>query len=89
MPTTREAKYLSGADRGKTIEFSFGNPKRHYSGKLWSVEHTGTYETRIKLHKDGRTFGATLQEDHPVTFTGTDTPTGLDLHKPVTEQEQP
>ncbi|TAP26841.1 hypothetical protein [Arthrobacter sp. S41] len=67
---TVEAKRLTGIDRGKTASFSLENPARHYSGKLWSIEHTGTYETRIKLHADGRTFGATLQESHPVTIEG-------------------
>lgn len=71
--TSIEAKRLSGIDRGKTVSFTLQNPERHYTGKLWSVEHTGTYETRIKLHKDGRTFGATLPEDHPINIQGIET----------------
>ncbi|ALG28060.1 hypothetical protein AOZ07_02965 [Glutamicibacter halophytocola] len=63
-----EAKRLSGVDRGKHVSFSLTNPERHFAGKLWSVEHTGTYETKIKLRKDGRIFGATLQEDHLVNI---------------------
>lgn len=65
-----EAKRLSGIDRGKTVSFRLANPERHFTGKLWSVEHTGTYETRLKLHKGGRTFGAVLSENHPVTIEG-------------------
>ena len=65
-----EAKRLSGIDRGKQISFSLENPVRHYDGKLWSVEHTGTYETRIKLMKDGRTFGATVTEEHHIKIEG-------------------
>lgn len=69
--TTIEAKRLSGIDRGKKVSFSLTNPERHYTGKLWSVEHTGTYETKIKLRQDGRTFGATLNEDHHIEIEGT------------------
>lgn len=67
---TVEAKRLSGIDRGKQISLSLENPERHYTGKLWSVEHTGTYETRIKLHKDGKTFAVTVTEEHHIRIEG-------------------
>ena len=67
---TIEAKRLSGVDRGKQASFTMQDPERHYSGKLVYIEHTITYETRVKLLKDGRTFGATLNADHHITIEG-------------------
>ncbi|MGV2853753.1 hypothetical protein ACNPON_18630 [Glutamicibacter sp. AGC13] len=36
---------------------------------------------------DGEPTGTSLTMSHPVTITGTNTPPGLNLHRPVADQE--
>lgn len=105
MPTTREAKYLSGVDLGKTIAIAQG--EKEITGMLSSVTHTGNLICDESLCTAERTYSIGradiiieiispegplkfITDPHrPVAITGTDTPPGLNLHKPVTEQEQP
>lgn len=105
MTSTREAKYLSGADLGKTITITKG--EQEITGMLSGITHTGNLICDESLCTAERTCSIGradiiieiispegplkfITDPHrPVTITGTDTPPGLNLHKPVTEQEQP
>lgn len=105
MPTTRGAKYLSGADLGKNVAITQG--EKEITGMLSSVTHTGNLISEESLCTADPTYSIGradiiieiilpdgllkfITDPHrPVTITGTDTPPELDLHKPVTEQEQP
>lgn len=75
MPVTREARYLSGVDRGKHIRVMV--PGGRYTGpwelagKLVRVTHWG--DGMISLHvlrEDGPKAGADIHPNTPVTITG-------------------
>lgn len=76
MPVTREAKYLSGVDRGKHVRLMA--PGGRYTG-TWELEgelvsvthHGGTDLTDvIVLSSDGPRQGANLHANTLVTITG-------------------
>ncbi|MFJ5106667.1 MULTISPECIES: hypothetical protein [unclassified Glutamicibacter] len=87
MTLTREAKYLSGADLGKTIEFLGKEP-----GDGLTYRTTGTI--RAIEHEDDCVSIDTgsgcrlIRSGDPVTITGTDTPPGLNLHRSVIDQNE-
>lgn len=110
MTITRQAKYLSGADLGKTVSYKTldtdtGKTITH-TGHLVKADHQlnliedtslcdphptyslGEPAFRIEVLNAGTFITANLSPDHPVTITGTPTPAGFDLHKPVTDQNQ-
>lgn len=92
MTTTREAKYLSGVDRGKHV--AFVHPGGKYSGAyriegtLVSVKHLGDDSTTLVVQTVGGIRYGDITENTTVTITGTPTPAGLDLHRSVLDQTE-
>ena len=88
MPITREAKYLAPADLGKTIEGTDVHGGK-YQGQLVKIETTGLECVCLTVRQGFYGEDRLTRLDAEVTIAGIDTPAGLNLHKPVTEQEQP
>lgn len=65
MPVTREARYLSGVDIGKTI--SMGDDD---STELVEVEHDKRGCWILTTGPDGRLWNTRLEANTPVTITG-------------------
>ena len=86
MTTTRSAKYLSGADIGKTIEFLGKEPGSgltyRTTGTISAIEH----EDDCVSIDTGNGYRL-IRADQPVTITGIGTPAGLDLHRSVIDQD--
>lgn len=75
MPVAREARYLSGVDRGKHVTLTV--PGTRYTmpwelaGTLTSVQHWGDGTvTVLVLREDGPARGTGLPSDTQVTITG-------------------
>lgn len=92
MTTTRQAKYLSGVDRGKHV--AFVHPGGKYSGAyriegtLVSVKHLSDDSTTLVVKTVGGIRYGDVTENTMVTINGTPTPAGLDLHRSVLDQEE-
>lgn len=86
MTTTRSAKYLSGADIGRTIEFLGKEPGSgltyRTTGTISAVEH----EDDCVSIDTGNGYRL-IRSDEPVTIAGTNTPPKLDLHRSVLDQD--
>ncbi|PRB78258.1 hypothetical protein CQ012_02395 [Arthrobacter sp. MYb214] len=86
MTTTREARHLSGADLGKTIEFLGKEPgdglTYRTKGTIVAIEH----EDDCVSIDTGNGYRL-IRAGEPVTITGTDTPPGLNLHRSVLDQD--
>lgn len=91
MTITRQAKYLSGVDRGKHVAFI--HPEGKYSGAyriegtLVSVKHLGDGSTTLVVHTLGGIRYGDITENTTVTITGTPAPAGLNLHRSVIDQD--
>lgn len=85
MTTQREARHLSGNDLGKTIALPGNEPY----GRIKSIEQNSGY-TIINVHSQNGPWIPPLavRRNNIVTITGTETPAGLNLHKPVTGQNE-
>lgn len=75
MPVTREAKYLSGADRGKHVRVMVPGGKSHdpweLAGQLGSITHWSDNTTSMTvLREDGATHVHDIPADTIVTITG-------------------
>ena len=85
MTTTREARYLSGTDLGKNIEFLGKEPASgltyRTTGTIVAIEH----EDDCVSIDTGNGYRIIRASD-PVTITGTDTPPGLNLHRSIIDQ---
>lgn len=79
MTTTRAAKYLNGADIGKTIELPT-RPLR-LTATIAQVEHTSDY-TRVLLDPPAQNgvHTLTLRNTVEVTLTGEPSPPTTDPH---------
>lgn len=86
MTTTREARHLSGADLGKTIEFLGQEPGSGLiyptTGTIVAIEH----EDDCVSIDTGNGYRL-IRAGEPVTITGTPTPAGIDLHRSVLDQD--
>lgn len=103
MTTTREVRYLSGADLGKTIAIQYGEGE--LTGTLAAVEHgadliteyplcsktpthaLGHARVRLEILTTDGLAQASVTPQHSVTIIGTDTPPGLNLHRSVIDQK--
>lgn len=90
MTTTRQAEYLSGADRGKHVEFvatagKYTGPYR-ISGPLIAVKHLGDGTTTLIVQSPSGPKYGDVPADTMITITGTPTPPGLNLHSSVLDQ---
>lgn len=104
MTTTREARHLSGADLGKaiTVDLDENTVSGHltsvsHQANLIDDERLCTtvprYEigpgkTMIEILVTTGILQTTIEPTHPVAITGTDTPPGLNLHRPIVNQEE-
>lgn len=75
MPVTREARYLSGADRGKHVRLMVPGEKYtgdwELAGELRRVTHWGDGTISIHvLREDGPKAGAEIPPNTVVTITG-------------------
>lgn len=88
MTTTREAKYLAAVDLGKTITVTDTDTDKTVTGELQSIEATDCSDIQLNIiaGKDSGTYHVAHGDE--VTITGTDTPPGLNLHRPVTDQDE-
>lgn len=91
MTTTRQAKYLSGVDRGKHVEFvstagKYTGPYR-ISGPLIAVKHLGDGTTTLIVQSPSGAKYGDVPADTKITITGTSTTAGLDLHRSVLDQD--
>lgn len=103
MTTTREARHLNGADLGKTITVDLGEhtvtghlTSVSHQANLINDERLCTTTPRYEIGL-GKTIleilvttgilQTTIEPNHPVAITGTNTPSGLDLHRSVLDQD--
>lgn len=75
MPVTREAKHLSGVDRGKHVSLMVPGGKytgpRELAGELITVTHWGDGKlSMIVLRNDGPKAAGGIPPDTLVTITG-------------------
>lgn len=107
MTTTREARHLSGADLGKTVEYQVGESRikgtlygvnAHADliddttyGDLWAGRESwalGQTSVTVSVLSGTESLEHNLPLDRPVSVTGADTPPGLNLHRPVIDQNE-
>lgn len=86
MTTTREARYLSGADLGKTIEFLGKEPGSGLTYRTKGIIRAIEHEDDCVSIDTGNGYRL-IRAIEPVTITGTDTPPGLNLHRSVLDQD--
>lgn len=72
MPVTREARYLSGVDLGKTVTVHHVKSGRIWrEGALTRVEHRQTEDgPMVVADLAGAPYTISLQPSSPVTITG-------------------
>lgn len=85
MTTTREARHLSGADLDKTVTATDEIDGRTVTGILDKIIHYGSSATLTIL---GAGESIYVGANDPVTITGADAPSGLDLHRSVIDQDE-
>lgn len=86
MPTTREAKYLAPVDFGKTITVTNTKTGKTVTGELVRIDAIGCSPIDLTVIAGKDSGHYLVDRNDEVTITGTDTPPGLNLHQPVTEQ---
>lgn len=103
VTTTREARHLNGADLGKTVTVDLGDDTVTgtlsgvtHTGNLIAEERLCTTAPEYTLGRasvivevlvPSGLLQTTIEPNHPITITGTDTPAGLDLHRSVLDQD--
>lgn len=103
MTTTREARHLNGADLGKTITVDLGEHTvtghltsvSHQANLIHNESlcdpatryEIGPGKTILEILVTTGILQTTIEPNHPITITGTDTPAGLDLHRSVLDQD--
>ncbi|WP_404291109.1 hypothetical protein [Glutamicibacter arilaitensis] len=86
MTITREARHLSPNDTGKTMTATDLLTKQTVTGEFYRITAA---ENSIELTIiNGARHEVFLTYNDTVTITCTPTPPGLNLHKPVTDQNQ-
>lgn len=104
MTTTRAAKYLSGADLGKAVTIQYGEGELtgtlasvEHGAELITeyplcsrkpTHAIGHARVRLEILTTDGLAQASVITQHSVTIEGTDTPPGLNLHRPVTDQDE-